>query len=49
MLFLKNLQSRMERNSRYSKDRQALNNMSDRELADIGISRGDIDRITREK
>lgn len=31
----------------YRKTRDALNSMSSRELADVGITRGDIERIAR--
>ena len=45
MSFFSNLVSRIERRNRDQKDRVALYRMTDRELADIGISRTEIDTV----
>jgi len=43
-----NLRSRYVRWKKYSRTFSELQNLSDRDLADLGISRGDIPRIARE-
>lgn len=42
------LKQRIQKNSKIRQTTQELNSMSNRDLADIGISRWDIDRIVRE-
>lgn len=45
---LRNLRNRYIRWQKYSRTYSELQNLTDRDLADLGISRGDISRIARE-
>jgi uncharacterized protein YjiS (DUF1127 family) len=49
IMFLAHLVSAYQHWRRYNRSLRELNQLSDRELADIGISRGDIPRVAWEK
>ena len=44
---LKNFLQRLRRNNAYRNTYNQLSRLTDRELADIGIARGDIKRVSR--